>query len=68
MLNAGIQQRLKPARAIKRGEVIEAADMALTDVYLWHGTTPGALNHLGTPLRLEINADLVDLGDTPGAQ
>src|SRR6185503_10851201 len=62
------EQRVEAARPVERGEVVVAADVALPHVDLRHGAPAGALDHLLAARRIEVHADLLDLGHALGAQ
>jgi flagella basal body P-ring formation protein FlgA len=55
------QQRVKPARAIQRGQIIVAADMRVADVDLRHGAPPGLFHHFSSARRITINIDFFNL-------
>ena len=60
------QQRVESAFAIEGREIIVAADMKIADIDLRHRAPAGLFHHLATARRLQVDADLVDLGDTLG--
>src|SRR5690606_32361731 len=57
------KQRHEPALAVERGQVVEAADVALADEDLRHGAPAGLLDHLVTAHGIEVDPDLLDLLD-----
>jgi hypothetical protein len=57
------EQGQQLARSIKSKQIVEAADVRLTDVDLRHGTPGGPGDHLGAALGIEIDADFLDRGD-----
>src|SRR4051812_25357311 len=61
--SGGREQRVEPTRAVERGEVVVAAHVAVAHVDLGHGAPSGALHHFVAAAGLEVDADLLDLGD-----
>ena len=57
------EEGLEASLPVELGKVVEAADVPLADVDLGNGAPAGALHHFLAPLRLEGDADLLDLGD-----
>src|SRR5574341_1470670 len=65
---SGLKEWIELAFAIEGVEIVAAADVARADPDLRHGAPAAAfLRHLGAPLGLEVDADLLDL-DALGAQ
>src|SRR5690606_21802748 len=53
---------------VERRQVVEAADVALSDEDLRHRAAAGFLDHLVATRRLEIDVDLLDVGDAARLQ
>src|SRR5690348_7511441 len=62
------EQGIEAAGAIEGREVVVAPDMPLAHVDLRHGAPAGAADHLVAARRIEVHADLLDLGHALGAQ
>ena len=55
------QQRIEPAGAVERDQVVEAADVGLADVDLRHRAPPGLGHHLDAARGLEVDPHLRDV-------
>src|SRR5258708_10880836 len=56
------EQALEAARLIERSQFIGAADVMAVNEDLRHRAPPAALDHLGAPLRVLLDADLLVAG------
>src|SRR4051812_22043250 len=57
------EQRVELARMVELGEVVVAADVGLADVDLRHRAPAGLAHHLVALPRVDVDPDLLDVGD-----
>src|SRR6266540_1797038 len=59
----GREQGIELAGVLERRKLVESADVPLANVDLRHGAAAGPVHHLLAPARIEIDVDLLDLGE-----